>query len=265
MTDSVLFPERISKAVFRLAEMSDLGPKFGLPNSLLPIAVPRPTIKKNSAKGSDASWESGGFPLTVNDSKGNGVWVLVADVESMSSFQAGCDKKPSIDECRIIDSCMIADGYQCVSSTSASTIWRADCKFGDCAVQLKFQRGNQRIAKYQRGSHTHLPPSDGTSASVRTSNSGKASPRYISVGQFHGQSSLSHRLPSVPTSTAAAGCSKSPNANVAKALLRYANGLKAYNDASSTSITRLARNEGNGVSSAAEAAQQEQVRVEFLT
>lgn len=88
----------------------------------------------------------------------NGTWVLLAAVESNTSFKTGGTKNASPEETQIMDSLLGADGYAYnkSSSTSAVTIRRLNCK--TCHVQIKFERGNLRIAKYQKGAHNHLPP-----------------------------------------------------------------------------------------------------------
>jgi hypothetical protein len=210
---------------------SFVTPNAWKPIQQLPAAVTQPSIQKKSAKHSDLSCASVGFPLTVNGSNGNGVWVLLADVKSITSFQAGCDTKLSKDESGIINSFMTADGYMynVNSSTSASSIWRANCKHTDCTVEITFVRRNQRIAKYLRGSHTHLPTSDGRSASTPSSCSGKSSSFSTSMGLLHANGvPLSFPLPNMTTSTAA-GCSKSPNDHLSNKLLQYANNLREFN------------------------------------
>jgi hypothetical protein len=81
-------------------------------------------FKRKSAKRSDPSCASVGFRLTVNGSNGNGVWVLVADVNLITSFQAGCGKKPSMDESGIINLFMTADGYKYNVNSTAQSEWR---------------------------------------------------------------------------------------------------------------------------------------------
>jgi hypothetical protein len=83
-------------------------------------------FKRKSAKRSDPSCASVGFRLTVNGSNRNGVGVLLADVNSITLFQAGCGKKPSMDESGIINSFMTADGYHKYNVNSNAQSERRD-------------------------------------------------------------------------------------------------------------------------------------------
>jgi hypothetical protein len=118
----------------------------------------------------------------------------------------GGTKNASPEETQIMDSLLGADGYAYnkSSSTSAVTIRRLNCKTQDCHVQIKFERGNLRIAKYQKGAHNHLPPSSHIGGNVVSSSS---------------------PFPSVGTSTTAAGL----NDDLLKELRSYASDLSDFN------------------------------------
>jgi hypothetical protein len=218
--------QRTSDEVPSAKKARGLGPNFVSPN-ILNSRNQYPTISSQTKRGfSDGSADEDEDKAFLGHGKSNSKeWFLLADVESKTSFKAGGSKKPSDDESRIIKMLTAADGYKynTNSSTSASTIWRADCKQAGCTVQIKFERANLRLAKYQRGAHIHLPPSDVTRASTQTSNSGKSRNDAINMGR----GSLLHPFSTVIASTAA-GRSKSPNVDLANALDHYATGVEAF-------------------------------------
>jgi hypothetical protein len=195
-----------------------------------PVAVTQPSIENKLAKHSDPSSASVDFPATLTDNNGNVVWVLLAHVKSDTSFKAGCGMKPSNEESIIIKSLMTGDTYKynVNSSTSPCTIWRGDCTHPVCIVQIKFVRGNQCIAKYQRGFHTHLPTSEGRTSFASSASSIKSSTPPTSVLWSHSRgpslSSSSHR-----PGSAAVGRLKSPNKHISNELLQYASDLEAFN------------------------------------
>lgn len=175
----------------------------------------------SSKKPAKCPESNGAFPSTVQGK--NGLWVLLNVVASPDSFKTGANKIPTPTEMRITGPLTSADGYEynVNSSTSRTTIHRANCRSQECPVQIKIVRGNGFLGKYQRGHHNHLPTTGGNISSTGSRASMSAWPASHAASRNHSRSPT--RAPPAKKRSA-----KSPNYELFSALKDYANGLEDY-------------------------------------